>query len=324
MQTWHEPKSASSDENNVKTKKIKITNKYLQRVQQRFALVTVLIPVVGTLCALGFAWRIGGVSYVEVGLLVFMYVATMLGVEVGLHRYFSHHSFQASLPIRVLLGILGSMAAEGPIIQWASNHRRHHQYSDRLEDPHSPNLHAEGRFGWLRGLWHAHVGWLFNSEITNSAFYGKDLLRDPLMTKINQLYLTWIALGLIIPTVLGGVLTWSWLGLLKGLLWGGFVRIFLVHQSTWSTNSFSHVYGNSPFATGDLSTNNMWLVIPTLGGSWHNNHHAFPNSAVTGLMWWQIDLSAWFIRTLEKFGLVWDVHRPTSDAIASKKSGIEN
>lgn len=320
----HKPKTDQSDRNSLTIQRIKITNEHLQRVQQRFAFVTVLAPALGTICAVALAWHLGGVSSVEIGLLFFMYVATTLGVEVGLHRYFSHRSFKTGLPIQVLLGVLGSMAAEGPIIQWVSNHRRHHQYSDRLEDPHSPHLQAEGHFDRLRGLWHAHVGWLFRSEITNSAFYAKDLLRDPLMTKINQQYLTWIALGLIIPTVLGGLLTWSWLGFLKGILWGGLVRIFLVHQSTWGTNSFSHVYGNRPFATGDLSTNNPWLVLPTLGGSWHNNHHAFPNSAVTGLAWWQLDLSAWFIRTLEKLGWVWDVHRPTSDAIESKKSCIEN
>lgn len=310
---------AQLSENSAQAQSIKISNPYLQRVQRRFALITVVTPILGTVCALGLAWYLGGVGIVELSLLGLMYVATMFGVEVGLHRYFSHHSFQAAQPVRVLLGILGSMAAEGPVIQWASNHRRHHQYSDKPEDPHSPHHSVETDFSGLHGLFHAHVGWLFSSEITNTAFYGKDLLRDPLMTRVNRHYLTWIALGLIIPTLLGGVLTWSWLGFLKGLLWGGLVRIFLVHQSTWGTNSFSHVYGSRPFVTADLSTNNPWLVLPTLGGSWHNNHHAFPNSAITGLMSWQLDLSGWFIRILEKLGLVWKVQQPTQDAIAHRK-----
>ena len=303
-----------------KRQKITIKNDYLKQLQQRFALATVLIPFLGSVLAIGLLWR-SGIGAVEVGLLVSMYALTVVGIEIGFHRHFSHRAFQASLPVRVILAILGSMAAEGPVIHWVSNHRRHHQYSDQMGDPHSPHLHAEKKLGGLRGLWHAHVGWLFESELTNSMLYAKDLLRGSAITKINQMYLIWVILGLAIPAVLGGVLTWTWMGICQGFLWGGLVRIFLVHQVTWSTNSIVHVYGSRPFDTNDCSMNNIWLALPTFGGSWHNNHHAFSNSAITGLKWWQIDLSGWVIRTLEFAGLVWDVKTPTVEMIEAQRRG---
>ena len=160
------------------------------------------------------------------------------------------------------------------------------------------------------------------SEFPN-VLLSKDLLRDPIISKVNQLYLLWVILGFAIPATLGGILTGTWMGVLQGLLWGGFIRVFLAHHAFWSINSICHVYGNRPFKTNEHSTNNIWLAIPTMGESWHNNHHAFPNSAIVGLQWWQIDPSSWVIRVLEAVGLVWNLRVPSEAAIESRKVRFE-
>ena len=297
---------------------ITIENKYLQDAYKRLSFLIVLIPTVSAVIGLGLVYQ-SGISAWEIGLLVGMFTLTTIGLEVGFHRYFSHHAFQTNTVIRIILAVLGSMGAGGGVIYWVAHHRRHHQYTDLPGDIHSPHLQGDGIGGHLRGLWHAHVGWIFQGEITNSILFAKDLLRDPIIAKVNQLQLVWVVLGLVLPAVAGGIITGTWSGVWHGLLWGGLVRIFLVHQFIWSTNSICHLYGSRPFATGDRSTNNFWLAIPTLGQSWHNNHHAFPNSAIVGLHWWQIDLSAWLIRSLEAVGLVWNVKTPKAATVESKK-----
>ncbi len=298
--------------------KIRIESKYLQNAYKRLSFWVVLIPTIGALIGLRLFFQ-SGISAWEIGLLVGMYTLTALGLEVGFHRYFSHHAFQTTTAIRIMLAILGSMAVGGGVIYWVAHHRRHHQYTDRFGDLHSPHLQGDGIGGRLRGLWHAHVGWILQGEITNSMLFAKDLLRDPIIARINRLQPIWVVLGLVIPAVLGGVMTETSIGVFRGFLWGGLVRIFLVHQFIWSTNSICHVYGSRPFNTGDRSTNNIWLAIPTFGQSWHNNHHAFPNSAIVGLEWWQIDPSAWVIRALEAVGLAWNVKVPKVATIESKK-----
>ena len=297
---------------------ITIENKYLQDAYKKLSFLIVLIPTISALIGLGTLYRFG-ISAWELGLLVGMFTLTTIGLEIGFHRYFSHHAFQTNTAIRIILAILGSMGAGGGVIYWVAHHRRHHQYTDRSGDTHSPHLHGDGINGQLRGLWHAHVGWILQGEITNSMLFAKDLLRDPIIAKINRLQIVWVILGLVIPAILGGLITKTWSGVWQGLLWGGLVRIFLVHQSIWSINSICHVYGNRPFDTGDRSTNNIWLAIPTFGQSWHNNHHAFPDSAIVGLHWWQIDPSAWIIRALETVGLVWNVKTPKAATVKSKK-----
>ncbi|MGK7872422.1 MAG: acyl-CoA desaturase [Xenococcaceae cyanobacterium] len=303
--------------------KITIENDYLRALQRRFALATILTPFLGSILAIAMAFQFG-IGAVEIGLLVSMYTLTMLGITVGFHRYFTHCAFQTNTVVRVILAILGSMSAQGPVIQWASIHRRHHKYSDRPGDPHSSHRYVGDRWGWLRGLWHGQVGWMFNSDVTNTTLFAKDLLRDPLITKVNRLYMTWVILGLAIPTVLGGVLIGSWMGALQGFLWGGLVRIFLVNHAFWTINSIAHFYGNSPFDTDDQSRNNIWLVGANFGEAWHNNHHAFPNSAMLGLKWWQIDIGGWVIRALEKVGLAWDIKVPTVGMIDAKKQELGN
>ncbi len=299
--------------------KTTIANARLQKIQSKFGWAAVIIPFLGLLVAVGSIPYIG-IDPIVIWLSIAMYILTTLGLELGFHRYFSHRAFQTTTPIRAILAIFGSMAGVGHIIHWVSHHRGHHQGSDLPGDPHSPHLNAEGQdLQGIQGLWHAHIGWFFVSEFPN-VLLTKDLLRDPLITKINQLYLFWVILGFAIPAALGGILIGTWSGVFQGLLWGGFVRVFLAHHAFWSINSICHVYGNRPFNTGDRSTNNIWLAIPTMGESWHNNHHAFANSAIVGLHWWQIDPSAWIVRGLKILGLVWDVKTPSVTAIESKKA----
>lgn len=298
--------------------KVTLANDRLQRLYQRLALATALIPFLGSLTAVWLVLQ-SGISTMEVILLISMYTATVLGVEVGFHRHFSHSSFQTSPTVRAILIVLGSMAAQGGVIYWVAHHRRHHQYSDKPGDTHSPHLYGVGKLGKLRGLWHAHVGWPLQGEISNSTIFAKNLLRSPLVTRLNRLQHVWVLLGLMIPALVAALATGTWIGTFKGFLWGGLVRIFLVQQFISSVNSICHVFGGRPFLTNDCSRNNAWLALPTLGQAWHNNHHAFQNSAIVGLRWWQVDPGAWVIRFLEFVGLVWDVKVPTQEMQKAKK-----
>jgi len=300
-----------------KAPSISISSDYLQTIYRRLSLATVLIPFLGTALAIALFW-VAPIGYSEIALFLIFYVLTVIGIEVGYHRLFSHRSFQTSRPIQALLAILGSMAAQGGVIFWVAHHRRHHQYTDQPGDPHSPHLHGEGFLGTLSGLWHAQAGWVLDGEITNSAVFAKDLLRDPLISTINRWQQVWVLAGLLIPTLLNGLIVGTWLGALQGLLWGGLVRIFVGQQIVNATNSVCHWYGNRPFKSDDMSTNNWLLAIPSLGQSWHNNHHAFPNSAVAGLYWWQVDVSTWLIRSLQYLRLAQNVKTPSVEMLSAK------
>lgn len=297
--------------------KITIKSDKLKTPLRIHALVVLLVPPLVSAIAIVMAFN-SGIGILEVGLLVGMYVLSIGGITVGFHRHFTHCTFQTNTTIRVIMAILGSMACQGPLIYWVSNHRRHHQYSDRPGDIHSPYFKEDKPLSSFQKFWHSHIGWTFDHEITNTFLFAKDLLRDPIISKVNRLYYLWILLGLAIPTLLGGLLTGTWMGALSGLLWGGFVRIFISYHATLSVNSITHLYGSRSFNTSEHSTNNIWLAIPTGGEAWHNNHHAFQNSAKLGLKWWQIDLSYWAIRTLEFAGLVWEVKVPTTAMIEAK------
>jgi stearoyl-CoA desaturase (delta-9 desaturase) len=248
-----------------------------------------------------------------------LYLLTGFGVTVGLHRLFTHRSFKAKAPVRATLGVLGSMAIEGPIISWVADHRKHHAFSDQEGDPHSPHVdHGVGWKGALRGLLHAHVGWLFiHTQRGLKTRYAPDLIADPIVKRINDTFVLWVTLGLLTPFAIG----WIWGGTLTAgltaLLWGGLVRVLLLHHVTYSINSLCHFFGRQRFTTDDESRNLRWLSIPTLGEAWHNNHHAFPTSARHGLNHWD-DPSMWVIWTLEKFGLVSDVQRVSETRMAKK------
>ncbi|HEX8744030.1 MAG TPA: acyl-CoA desaturase [Thermoleophilaceae bacterium] len=267
-------------------------------------------PLAGLGVAAWLAW--GGVlRWHDLVVLAIVYALTGAGITVGFHRLFTHRSFKTTRPLRALFAVLGSMAVEGSVIEWVATHRKHHAFSDRHGDPHSP--HADRAPGWrgvVRGLGHAHVGWMFRGrDMANPARYAKDLLADVDLRFISRTFPLWVVAGLALPFGLGVALSGSVMGGLTGLLWGGAVRILLLHHATFSINSLCHFFGRAPFGTGDESRNLAWLAPITFGESWHNNHHAFPTSARHGLARRQLDPGAWLITGLERSRLAWDVVR---------------
>src|SRR5256714_9986701 len=263
-------------------------------------LVTAVPPALLVL-AIIFSW--GGVlHWQDVVVFTVTYLSIGVGVTVGFHRLFTHRSFKAAPAVRATLAILGSAAAEGAVIEWVATHRQHHQFSDAEGDPHSPHVgHGSGFTGALRGLFHAHVGWGFGDpERADENRYARDLMADPIMRLLNRTFLLWVVLGIAFPFGLGVALTGSVIGGLTGMLWGGAVRIFVLHHTTFSINSLCHFFGRKRFETGDESRNLAWLAPFTLGEAWHNNHHAFPTSARHGLDRWQLDPSAGGLTLLRK------------------------
>jgi stearoyl-CoA desaturase (Delta-9 desaturase) len=282
------------------------------------------IVVALPLAALGWgawlAWG-GSLHWQDLLVLALTYVLTGLGVTVGYHRLFTHRSFKTTRGLRALFAVLGSMAVEGPVIEWVATHRKHHCFSDRPGDPHSPHVdRAVGWRGTLRGLAHAHVGWMFRGkDMANPRRYARDLLADRDLRFISRTFPLWVILGLALPFGLGMALTGSIVGGLTGLLWGGAVRLLLLHHATFSINSLCHFFGRRPFATGDQSRNLAWLAPIALGEAWHNNHHAFPTSARHGLGRWQLDPAAWLISALERCNLAWDVVRIAPERQQAKR-----
>jgi stearoyl-CoA desaturase (Delta-9 desaturase) len=286
----------------------------------RVANVVVTVVPVGLVgFAAWLAWG-GALRWPDLVVLAVTYTLTGLGITVGFHRLFTHRSFKTGPAMRMLLAVLGSAAVEGPVIEWVANHRKHHQFSDQCGDPHSPHVdHGSGWRGALAGLYHAHVGWIFKGDaMASEERYAPDLLADPLVRFVNRTFPLWVLAGLAFPFALGVALSGSVAGGLTGLLWGGAVRLFLLHHATFSINSLCHFFGARRFVTGDESRNLSWLALPTLGEAWHNNHHAFPTSARHGLRWWQLDPSAWVIAVLERVGLVRDVVRVSPERQMSK------
>jgi stearoyl-CoA desaturase (Delta-9 desaturase) len=272
--------------------------------------VVVAGPLGAVVLAGWLAWG-GSLHWQDLVVLAITYVLTGMGITVGYHRLFTHRSFETTRAVRAIFAVLGSMAVEGPLLDWVSTHRKHHRFSDRPGDPHSP--HAERSPGWrgaVRGLAHAHVGWMFRGiDAANPRRYAKDLLADRDLRLISRTFPLWTLAGLALPFGLGVALTGSVLGGLTGLLWGGAVRIFLLHHATFSINSLCHLFGRRRFATGDESRNLRWLAPVTFGESWHNNHHAFPTSARHGLGRLELDPGAWLICALERCHLAWKVVR---------------
>jgi stearoyl-CoA desaturase (delta-9 desaturase) len=277
-------------------------------------------PLVAVIAAGRLAWG-GALHWQDLVVLAITYALTGLGVTVGFHRLFTHRSFQTTRTLRVAFAVLGSMAVEGPIIEWVANHRKHHRFSDLPGDPHSPHVdRAPGWRGTLGALAHAHLGWIFaDGGMASRERYAKDLLADRDVRFVDRTFLLWVLAGLALPFGLGAALTGSLTGALTGLLWGGAVRIFLLHHATFSINSLCHFFGRRAFVTGDESRNLAWLAPITLGEAWHNNHHAFPTSARHGLGRHQPDPSAWLIAALERAGLAWKVVRIAPDRQDAKR-----
>jgi len=284
--------------------------------------VTALITGVPPLLLALAGWQLWNreLRWLDVVIFVVMYVPVGLGVTVGFHRLLTHRSFKTSAWMRGILAVLGTMSVEGPVISWVADHRKHHAYSDRLGDPHSPHVdHGGGWRGALRGLAHAHVGWLFDhSQRGARERFAPDLLSDPVVALVDRTFLLWSLLGLAIPFGLGVLIGGTVNAGLDGMLWGGAVRIVLLHHVTYSINSLCHFFGRRRFLTDDHSRNLLWLAPLSFGEAWHNNHHAFPTSAFHGLGRTEIDFSGLLITALERAGLVWDVQRVAPERQAAR------
>jgi stearoyl-CoA desaturase (Delta-9 desaturase) len=272
-------------------------------------LAAIAIPFAAFVLAAVMLWgRL--VEWIDLAVLAVAYVSTCLGITVGFHRLLTHRSFQTYPAVRYALAVLGTLAVEGSVIKWVADHRKHHDFADEDGDPHSPHGAGSGVRAALRGLWHAHIGWLFSSVgQADRRRYAADLLKDRGMRRIDAAEKPLILASLAIPFALGYLVKGSFTGALLTLMWGGLVRIFLLHHATFSINSICHFFGRRRFATEDRSTNVAWLSLATLGESWHNNHHAFPTSAFHGLRRWELDIGGLFIGGLERMGLAWQVVR---------------
>ena len=240
------------------------------------------------------------------------WVLTAICITVGFHRHFTHRAFDTARWLRTFLGVGEMMAAPGPVISWVATHRCHHQFSDRDGDPHSPNLSGLGAVAMIKGLWHAHFGWMAEHQFPNPAFYAPDLLRDTHIVRLNRRYYHWVILGLMLPMVAGFSLTRNWQGGISALMWGGFIRLSMFQQIASAVNSVCHLFGTRPFRTSDGSRNNFLVAVASCGEGLHNNHHAFPSSAYLGLRWWQIDLGGLLVHTLKHLGLIWNVRCPAA------------
>jgi stearoyl-CoA desaturase (delta-9 desaturase) len=277
--------------------------------------VFVIVPFLALLAAAPVAWG-WGLGWVDVLLALVWYALTCLGATVGYHRYFTHGSFKAPRPVRVALAIAGSMAVQGPILHWVADHRRHHAFSDREGDPHSPWLFGTSPAALARGFWHAHLGWLFDRGLTNQRRFAPDLLADRDIRVVHRLFGLWTLITVCAPALIGGLVTWSWWGTVTAFFWAGLVRITFLHHVTWSVNSICHMIGERPFAARDRSANFWPLAILSMGESWHNLHHADPSCARHGVQRGQIDISARVIWLMEKAGLAYDVRWPTPARLA--------
>ena len=282
--------------------------------------ITVL-PFVGLGLAAWQLWE-SALNWSDVIVFAIVYTLTGLGITVGFHRLLTHRAFKTKPWVRGVFGALGSAAIEGPVISWVADHRKHHAFADQEGDPHSPHVdHGHGLKGALKGLAHAHVGWLFiHTQRGNKERYAPDLMKDPVIAYIDRTFLLWVIAGLALPFLLGWAIGGTLMAGLTGLLWGGLVRMLVLHHVTYSINSLCHFFGLRDYETDDESRNLLWLAPLSLGESWHNNHHAFPTSAHHGLRFWQVDISAAVIRGLEIVGLAWDVQRPSRERIASRSA----
>lgn len=282
--------------------------------------VIVAVPFLALAAVVPAVWG-WGLTFLDVGLAVGFYYLTLLGVTVGYHRYFTHGSFKAKRPLRLVLAAAGSMAIQGPVVQWVADHRRHHAFSDRDGDPHSPWRYGTGTSALLKGMFHAHLGWLFDRRKTNQERYAPDLLKDGGLRVISRLFVVWAFLSLVMPAVLGGLITGSWAGAWSAFFWAGLVRVALLHHVTWSINSVCHVLGNRPFVSPgrDRATNFWPLAILSAGESWHNLHHADPTCARHGVLRGQVDISARVIWMFEKLGWARDIKWPDPVRLAAKR-----
>jgi stearoyl-CoA desaturase (Delta-9 desaturase) len=288
------------------------------RRKQFVALMVVLPPLLGTIYAIAHS-MIFGVTWLELGSLIGMYLFCMLGITIGFHRYFAHRSFDTSPTFEYVLAAIGSMASQGPLLFWVSTHRSHHAYSDQAGDPHSPNLHGSGWQGLLHGWWHSHIGWMFSRQMAAWNHFSHDLMKDRRLFRIHQQYFYWVVVGLALPTMICGLMTQSLAGAWSGFLWGGLVRMCLVNQASWCVGSVCHMFGTRPFRTDDHSANNHLVAVLTFGEGLQNNHHAFPSAYSHRVAFGEPDLSATVLYLLSKLGLVWNLKFPSTKVVADSR-----
>jgi stearoyl-CoA desaturase (delta-9 desaturase) len=287
-------------------------------VEQGALYAFVLVPFLALAVAVPSLWG-WGLTWTDVAISAVLYVISGLGITVGYHRYFTHGSFKAERPLRIALAVAGSTAVQGPVVQWVADHRRHHAFSDRQGDPHSPWRYGDDTRALLKGMFHAHVGWLFDRQQTNPARYAPDLLKDSALRRTSRLFVVWAFLGLAVPAVAGGLLTGSWAGAWSAFFWAGLVRVAVLHHVTWSINSLCHTIGARPFTARDRSTNFWPMAVLSFGESWHNLHHADPTCARHGVLPGQVDISARLIWAFEKLGWARDVKWPDPVRLAAKR-----
>ena len=295
--------------------------------ERRDRVIARIVTAVPILSLFFVGWQLWAslLGWNDIFVFLLLYVLTGFGVTVGFHRLLTHRAFKTTHPIRVVLAILGSAAIEGPVISWVADHRKHHAFADREGDPHGPHVdHGHGWRGALRGLLHAHVGWLFiHTHRGRRTRYAPDLLADPVVSWVDRMFPVWAFGGLLSAFGLGWLFGGRLRDGLTGVLWGGAVRMLMVHHVTYSINSLCHFFGRQRFDTGDESRNLAWLAPLSLGEAWHNNHHAFPTSAEHGLRRWELDPSAWVIRALERLGLAWDVVRVSPERQTAKLAALQ-
>jgi stearoyl-CoA desaturase (delta-9 desaturase) len=295
------------------------TTEFKARWEQVALAIFIVVPLLGVLAS-GFVLWGTGLSWVDLTLALVFYAVSGHGITVGFHRYFTHGSFKANRPLRIALAVAGSMAIQGPVTRWVADHRRHHAFSDEEGDPHSPWRYGGGFKGLSKGLWHSHVGWLFDVEQTDQKRFAPDLLADADIARVARLFPAIVAFSLLAPALLGGLITWSWTGALTAFFWASVIRVGLLHHVTWSINSICHTWGDRPFVTKDRAVNVWWLAVASMGESWHNLHHADPTCARHGVDRGQLDSSARVIRLFEQAGWAWDVRWPKPERLAARRA----
>lgn len=294
-----------------------ISNEFLHRLQKKHFIRFQLLPPAIALLSLP-ALPYLPFGPLEISLFLLFWIMTGFGITSGYHRLFTHRAYRASAPVQVILTIWGAMAGQGGVISWSALHRRHHEFSDKPGDPHSPNLHGESWQQRLQGLSHSHVTWMYKHDYPSVVHYAPDLIKNKLLVKVDQYYQWFAAMGLILPAMIGGLYHWSLTGAMAGFLWGGIFRMVWGGHTIWTINSFLHCFGHTRFETEEYSHNFGPIALISFGESWHNNHHAFPGSASFGLEWYRLDPGYWFIQMLALFGWAWDVKVPKVENIQSR------
>ena len=290
--------------------------------EQTALYIFIVVPFLAVFGAVPLLWG-HGIGWADLGLATVFYFISGTGITVGFHRYFTHGSFRANRALKIYLAIAGSIAIEGPVMRWVADHRRHHAFSDREGDPHSPWRFGESVRGLTKGFWFAHLGWLFDPQNTNEAKYAPDLQADRDIVWVDKLFGLWVAISLLLPPLLGGLITWSWMGALTAFFWASVLRVGLLHHVTWSINSICHIIGDRPYSSRDRSANFWPLALLSFGESWHNSHHADPTSARHGVDRGQLDISARTIWAFEKLGWASDVRWPKRerfDKLAARRA----